>query len=128
MLNREDIINYINNTDLLEKDGYWVLAGAALVIHGVKEETRDIDLGCTTELADKLVTAGCKYEVGDSNKRIIKLNDTVEIFENWLVDEIEIINEVPVGSLNSIKKHKLELGREKDLADIKLIEKKLLEI
>lgn len=29
------------------KDGYWVVAGSAMVLHGFNSETSDIDLGCT---------------------------------------------------------------------------------
>ncbi len=123
MLSKKDIIDIISKIDILESDNYWLVAGAALVMHGVKEYTRDIDLGCTIELADKLVVNGCKHTVGSDGKRIIQLSNNIEVFENWEVDKIEVIDGIPVGSLESIKKQKIELGREKDLEDIKLIEK-----
>jgi hypothetical protein len=50
------------------------------------------------------------------------INDTIELLENWFVDKIVIIDGLPVGSLESIKKQKLELGREKDIKDIRLID------
>lgn len=43
--------------------------------------------------------------------------------ENWFVDEIIIADGLPVAALESIKKQKMQLGREKDIKDIKMIEK-----
>lgn len=36
--------------------------------------------------------------------------------------KVVMINELPVGSLESIKKMKQELGRDKDIRDIELID------
>ena len=33
---------------------YWVVAGGAMVLHGFRPQTQDIDLGCSTLLADEL--------------------------------------------------------------------------
>ncbi|MPM69703.1 hypothetical protein SDC9_116651 [bioreactor metagenome] len=38
------------------------------------------------------------------------------------MEKIEFIEGLPVGTLESIKKQKAELGREKDMKDIKLID------
>ncbi len=51
----------MNKTDLLAKlralpydpAAYWVVAGGAMVLHGLREETRDLDLGCSSALADR---------------------------------------------------------------------------
>ena len=43
--------------------------------------------------------------------------------ENWFVEEIISADGLPVASLESIKKQKIELGREKDIKDINMIEK-----
>ncbi len=121
MLGKEDIINILKNMELPLNE-YWITAGAGLVIHGVKETTRDIDLGCTTHLVELFLKKGCKYIVEKDNTRIVQINDTIEILENWFVDEIVVIDGLPVGSLESIKKQKVQLGREKDIKDIRLID------
>ena len=36
------------------KEEYWVVAGGAMVLHGFRPQTRDVDLGCTALLADQL--------------------------------------------------------------------------
>ncbi len=121
MLGKEDIIKILKNMELPLNE-YWITAGAGLVIHGVKETTRDIDLGCTTHLVELFLKKGCKYIVEKDNTRIVQINDTIEILENWFVDEIVVIDGLPVGSLESIKKQKVQLEREKDIKDIKIID------
>ena len=101
---------------------YWITSGAGLVILGVKECTNDIDLGCTSNLADYFLKKGCKYRVAKDNSKIVDINDKIEVLENWFVDEINFIYGLPVASLESIKKQKEELGREKDIRDIRLID------
>ena len=44
------------------------------------------------------------------------------MLENWFADKIIFIDGLPVGSLESIKKQKAQLGRAKDIEDIKLID------
>ena len=101
---------------------YWVTSGAALVIHGVKDATNDVDLGCTTKLLEQLIEKGYKYKIEEDRLRTLTMNHSVELFENWFVGKVEIIEGIPVGSLESIKKQKIQLGREKDIKDIKIIE------
>ena len=121
MLYKVDIVKILNDMNLPLSE-YWITAGAGLVMHGVKETTRDIDLGCTTNLVERYLRKGCKYRVVDDNLRIVEVNDKIEILENWLVDKIEFIDGLPVGSLESIRKQKSELRREKDINDIELID------
>ncbi|MDP4091423.1 MAG: hypothetical protein Q8930_19435 [Bacillota bacterium] len=121
MLNKENIIKIIKDMNLPIGD-FWISSGAALVIHGVKEYTRDIDLGCNENLWNLLLNEGYTYRVADDNSKIMALNDSIELIKDWFADEIEFIEGLPVCSLDSVKKQKLKLGREKDSKDIKLIE------
>ncbi|MDP4145491.1 MAG: hypothetical protein Q8936_13565 [Bacillota bacterium] len=121
MLYKEDIITIVKDMNLPAND-YWISSGAALVIHGVKEFTKDIDLGCTEKLWDYLLQNGYSYRVEKDNSNIISINDNVEIIKNWFVDEKEFIEELPIASLESIKNQKYKLGREKDFKDIETID------
>lgn len=47
----------------------------------------------------------------------------MEIFENWIEGAVEIMNGVPVVCVEGLIRMKKKLGREKDLADIVLMEK-----
>ena len=103
-----------------DKNDYWVLAGTAMVLYGIKTETPDIDLGCTKRLADVLSK---KYEVTfmpDGTKRFI-IDADLEIFEDWLSGEVILLNDIPIVSLEGLIAMKEALGRDKDIKDIALI-------
>jgi len=115
------IVNiYYNIENSYLSNRHKITSGAALVVHGVKETANDIDLGCTKNLWEQLLKKGYKYRVEKDNSRIMAINDFVEVIKEYFVDEIEFIDELPVGSLESIKKQKSKLGREKDIKYIKI--------
>ena len=121
-LGREDILRLMNGLDFLGKE-YWITAGAGLVLHGVKQETHDVDFGCTAGLADLLVEKGYPYRVSEQDgTRIFAVGEQVEALENWFADEIEEKYGLQVASLESIRRQKADLGREKDLEDIRRID------
>ena len=66
---------------------YWVITGGAMVLYGMREESSDIDLGCTTALADRLEQEGLLYTVTDDGNRWFKIGEDIEVFENWLYDK-----------------------------------------
>ena len=103
-------------------EGFWLVTGAALVMFGVREETGDIDLGCTTEAADRLEADGYPYRVMEDGNRWFTIDRETEVFENWLCDSVVILDGVPVVSLQGLREMKRRLGREKDLRDIRLID------
>ncbi|MFL0270095.1 hypothetical protein [Candidatus Clostridium radicumherbarum] len=87
MLNKSNIIDILKELNLPTKE-YWTTSGAALVLHGVKETTKDIDLGCTTDLVECFIKKGCKYRVVEDNTRIVEVNREIELLENWFVDKV----------------------------------------
>lgn len=105
------------------KEEYWVVAGGAMVLHGFRLQTQDIDLGCSTSLADRLEQQGYAVTYCEDGTRKILYSEDVEIFENWIEGTVEIMNGVPVVCVEGLMRMKKKLGREKDLADIVLIEK-----
>lgn len=105
------------------KNEYWVVAGGAMVLHGFRTQTHDIDLGCSTLLADKLEQQGYVVSRCEDGTRKILYSENIEIFENWIDGTVEIINSVPVVCVDGLIQMKKKLGREKDLEDIALIEK-----
>ena len=121
MLTKKDIANH-PMLKTYPKNEYWITAGSGLVMHGIKSQTRDIDLGCSTKLADLLIQQGAKWHLMDNGTRRIEANGGLELFENWHVDSIVEIDGLCVASLESIRKQKVELNREKDWADIALID------
>lgn len=105
------------------KEQYWVVAGGAMVLHGFRPQTQDIDLGCSTRLADELERQGYAASRGEDGARRIRYADDIELFENWIEGAVEIISGVPVVCADGLIQMKRKLGREKDWADIALIEK-----
>lgn len=120
MYDKEKIYSTLRQTGL-DTNNYWVVAGAAMVLHGVKECTRDIDLGCSWELANKLQRAGYDTEFYEDGSRRIQYCPDIEIFEDWREGDLEEIDGISVVSLEGIIMMKQRLGREKDKEDIRLI-------
>ena len=120
-MNKNNIINRLEDLNF-DKSGYWVLAGSAMVLHGIRPETHDIDMGCTKEFADELETEGYPTTVMPDGTRRITYAEDVEIFEDWIFDRVVFVDEIPVISLDGLLEMKRSLGREKDMRDVQMIE------
>ncbi len=94
-----------------------------MVLHGFRTQSHDIDLGCSTLLADKLEQQGYVVSRCEDGTRKILYSENIEIFENWLDGSVEIISGIPVVCVDGLIQMKKKLGMEKDLEDIALIEK-----
>ena len=120
-MNRFELLNLLESLKF-DSNEYWLIAGAAMVFYGFRKETRDLDLGCTSKLADDLEAKGYPTEIMPDGTRKICPAPDVEIFENWLYDRVEIIDSIPVISVKGLIAMKKSIGREKDIKDIQLIE------
>lgn len=119
-MNREELLARLRALPWDPED-YWLITGGAMVLYGLRERTHDVDLGCTTALADALEAQGHPYQVTSDGNRWFQLNDELEVFENWLRGSVVRVEGVPVVSLRGLLEMKLALGREKDLRDAALI-------
>ena len=119
-MNKTDIIKKLNAFPYDRKD-YWVITGGAMVLYGIREETSDIDLGCTSSMADRLEAEGFPVQVTADGNRRFKIGDDIEVFENWLYDTVGLSDGIPVISIPGLITMKQRLGREKDKRDISLI-------
>ncbi len=122
MYDKQSLIQRLKELPFPEKE-YWVVAGGAMVLHGFRPQTHDIDLGCSTLLADNLEQQGYFVSRCNDGTRKILYSEDIEIFENWLEGTVEIISGVPVVCADGLIEMKKKLGREKDLADIALMKK-----
>lgn len=122
MFDRQSLLQRLRELPF-PKGEYWVVAGGAMVLHGFRPETRDIDLGCSTVLADKLEQRGYLVSHCDDGTRKIVYSEDIEIFENWLEGTVEIVSGVPVVCVDGLMQMKQSLGREKDFVDIALIKR-----
>ena len=48
---KQEIINKLKDFPY-SRDEYWVITGSAMVLYGIREQTHDIDMGCTSAMAD----------------------------------------------------------------------------
>ena len=119
-MDKTEIIEELNRFPYSKKD-YWVLTGGAMVLYGIKEQTSDIDLGCSLKLADELERDGFFFRFTESGRRHFKYEDNIEIFENWIKDTVTLIENVPVVTIPGLIEMKRELGREKDSKDLDMI-------
>lgn len=100
---------------------YWVVMGAALVMHGVKETTKDIDIGCSLELFTYLLERGYELKLSSSGKKKITIKENINIYCEWHIKGFVIIDSIQVADLDSIINDKKKLGRDKDMDDINSI-------
>lgn len=120
-MKKRDIIQRLEAMGL-DKSQYWVITGGAMVLYGLREETHDIDLGCTKKMADELERKGFPVSILPDGTRKILCGPDVEVFENWLYGEVQRLNGIPVISLEGLVEMKKSLGRDKDYRDIRLIQ------
>lgn len=119
-MNKAEIVQRLNSLDFDKKE-YWLITGGAMVLYGMKEETGDIDLGCTEKMADRLEQKGYQVTLTDNGARRIVIESDIEIFENFLFDKVIMVENIPVISVDGLIAMKKYLGREKDHADIEKI-------
>ena len=88
---------------------YWVVAGGAMVLYGIKEETQDIDLGCSSKLADLLEKDGHLTGRTEDGNRRFRYSDSIEVFENWLSGSIMDTEGIQAISLDGLLEMKKKL-------------------
>ena len=118
-MNRQDILQALNAFPY-DRDGYWLITGCAMVLYGFRDETGDIDLGCTKEMADRLEADGYPAR-REGGGRCFRYGDDIEIFEGWMEGRTVTADGFKVVSPEGLIEMKRALGREKDLRDIALI-------
>ena len=120
-MERNEILMQLSDLEFDKKE-YWVITGAAMVLYGLRPKTHDIDLGCTTALADSLQAGGYPVKIKENGMRHITFNEDIELVENFLFDKVQLVEGFQTISLEGLLEMKKSLGREKDLKDIALIE------
>lgn len=105
----------------LDTNEYRINAGGAMVLHGLREETHDLDIWCTKKLGDTLAQRCDVQVLPDVTRRFVPAPD-VEIYENMLPGETVFLNGIPVAPLEDVLALKQQLNREKDRRDIAVLE------
>ena len=119
-MDRQEILNCLSEFPY-DRNEYWVITGGAMVLYGIREQTSDIDLGCSKRLADRLEADGYLFQRTDNGNRWFKYGENIEVFEEWIMDSIETVYGFNVVSIKGLIEMKQDLGRDKDKKDIELI-------
>lgn len=121
-MNKKEIFEYLKKFEL-DKEEFIILSGSALVIYGIKEIAKDIDIAVSEKLYNKLINNyNCIYEKEVNNYKVWYIDNIIN-FSIHYYDEVEyeIINGYKVQSLDSIIQLKQKLNRDKDKKDIEKI-------
>ena len=122
-MNKETIINKINMLDL-DKNDFYVLGSASLVLRGIIETANDIDLAITNETY--LKNKSKMIYLGDNhNSKWYKINEEIECCVEELSDE-KVDSGEPFNLINLkyyYNNYIKDSNREKDKLKKVLIEK-----
>lgn len=117
-MNKGQLLELVNSLDL-PKEEYYILSSGCLLLYGLREQSKDLDLCVSTELFKDMVT---RFDIDISSKNdcgFYRLNDLIEVVVN---DKQEFNREFkdgyPVESLQSILNYKINRNAPKDQADI----------
>jgi len=119
-LMKADIITILRGLGLDSND-YWVVMGAALVMHGVREATSDIDLAVSDVLFGQLLESGYSPLISRSGRAKVVLETNVAAYKDWTPVSWTVKLDIRIASLDSIIEEKLVLARQKDLRDMALL-------
>lgn len=120
-MNKYDIISMMNNINF-PKSEYWLGAGASLVLHGIIEDTKDIDCGVSAELFKKYSNDNVKKAPMGGD--MISINEYLDIFKEDKPSEIEYIHGIPCTTIDGLIEFYTKRGRKKDFEKInKIIDK-----
>ena len=107
-MDKNELIEALNRFPYDRRE-YWVVAGGAMVLYGMREETQDIDLGCTMKLADILEEDGHLTGRTEDGNRRFRYSDSIEVFENWLSGSIMDTEGIQAISLDGLLEMKKKL-------------------
>lgn len=98
-----------------------VLAGGSMVLHGLREETQDVDICVTEKLAEELGLTGKQ----PNEKGYYELPDGLDVMVGFKKINCELVGEYLCQTLEDILKFKKARNLPKDQQDIERIEESL---
>lgn len=125
-MNKSDMIRELKNSKL-DLAKVWVLCGSAMVLHNLREITSDIDLGCSSEYFNELLKNNPPMKIWCNGDRSIDYAESIEIFEEWNINEVDYFEGIAISSISDLIVHKESLNREKDKKDLEVLYAKSLQ-
>lgn len=123
-MNKEELYKLVEKLKLPITE-YCILSGGSLVMHGIRENTNDLDIDITKK-GFEIIKKYFSPTLVDENKKLYKITENIECFlDNNFETDIEFIDGYPCQSLMSVYRLKKKLNRERDQSDIIAIKKVL---
>lgn len=121
-MNKKDIIDTLKKYNF-NSTKYIVISSAAMVLLGIKDTTKDIDIAVSDDYYEYLLkNYNCKFErINEYGKKVYFIHDIINFSSTYYKNNRLIIEEIPIQTANDILELKLFLKREKDYKDIELI-------
>jgi len=138
-MDKNTLLNKVRKLDLPSGE-YVVIGSGVLAVRGIRE-ARDIDILASPTLFKELTEKGWRKKIffkGVLYRQAIE-NDGVEVYSNtWIgkyrprtediLKRAEMIEGVPFTAVSDFLDFKKNLGREKDLHDVEMLEEYLVKI
>lgn len=131
-MNKEQIIarlEYFQNLFGLDKDSFVINSGTAMVMHGLRDETTDIDIEmdrCTIQALGRPISADCKYRFqGDFDIGLAPGDAAVCRIDGYMVYTLEELLEQKRRLLH--ESNRAPYKRTRDQSDIDAILKHIAE-
>ncbi len=125
-MNKEEVISTLRKYNF-DPSKYVVIAGASMVLQGLKDTTIDIDIAVTKDYYDYLLNNyDCEFERENEGAKVYYIDKKINFSTNYYSEKEKIMYEgIPVQSLEGVRNLKRKLNRPKDIKDINLINKYL---
>ncbi len=128
-MNKREIIEKVKKYNF-DFSKYIVISGAAMVIRDVKEETSDIDIAVSDDYYLFLLkNYMCIFDrINQYNNKVYYIDDVINFAQSYYNCNYTIVEGIRVQELEDIKKLKENLNRKKNINDIKLLNKKMIDM
>lgn len=124
--NRQRLAERVNDLRI-PQDSYLIVGSGILHVLGIRK-SNDIDLLVTTEVFSDLADRGWTVTTRDDGTSTVGHED-FDCMTDWydkglheMLPEAQYVDGAPYLALSAVYRWKQELGREKDQADLKLID------
>ncbi|MFI2712240.1 hypothetical protein ACH495_19155 [Micromonospora sp. NPDC018662] len=118
-LDGQAIVEILRDLNLAVRH-HWLVMGAALVLHGVRPTTSDVDVAVSDVLFGRLARGSSPLR-SRSGRPKVALRPNVTAYQGWIPSSWTLVRGIQVASLDSIIEEKQVLARPKDLSDIDAI-------
>ncbi len=109
----------------LDKAKYCILSGGAMVMHGLKERTADIDIKVRPDYFEELKTR-FSFKKSPKYDYLWELGEDVEVaVQEFSTDEVEVVDGYPVIKLELELEWKIQHNRPKDQKSIRVLKEYL---